>query len=259
MALTKAQFTEIFPDVPADLEVEALEVSAIPTHIAAIMDGNGRWAEARGLPRQSGHKAGVKGVREMITACNDIGVKYLTIYSFSTENWNRPLMEVTDLMGLFAQTMTKELTGLHKENVRIKLLGHIGDLPKNTREIFLNAVEETKGNTGMTLAIAVNYGGRLEITDAVRDIARDVKNGLLSPDEIDEALISEHLYTAGMPDPDLLIRTSGEYRLSNFLLWQIAYSEIYVTDVYWPDFDRYELLRALLDFQRRNRRFGGVR
>lgn len=222
------------------------------------MDGNGRWATERGLDRGQGHKAGVKAVREVITTCNDIGVRYLTIYSFSTENWKRPKTEVTGLMDLFAKVMGRELDGLDEEGVRIELLGHVDDLPLATRTVFKQAAKRTAGNTGMTLAIAVNYGSRAEIVDAARALAAEVVSGELSVDDIDEEAFSQHLYTADMPDPDLLIRTSGELRLSNYLLWQLAYSEFYITDVLWPDFDRYELLRALLAFQQRNRRFGKV-
>ena len=247
---------EIFPEPPAELDVHALDTSRIPKHVAIIMDGNGRWAKQRGLDRGEGHKAGIRAVREAITTCNDIGVRYLTIYSFSTENWNRPKTEVTGLMDLFAKTMGAEVDGLDEEKVRIKLLGRVEDLPLTTRTIFKQAEKRTAKNGGMTLAIAVNYGSRLEITDAVKSIAADVAAGTLAPDDIDEALIGSRLYTSDMPDPDLCIRTSGELRLSNFLLWQFAYTEFYITDVLWPDFDRYELARALISFQNRNRRFG---
>lgn len=234
----------------------ALDLTRTPQHVAVIMDGNGRWATERGLDRGEGHKAGVKAVRELITTCNDVGVRYLTIYSFSTENWKRSATEVTGLMDLFAKVMGKEIDGLDGEGVRIELLGHVEDLPLTTRTIFKQAAKRTANNSGMTLAIAVNYGSRLEITDAVKSIAADVAAGNLMPDDIDEELIGSRLYTSDMPDPDLCIRTSGELRLSNFLLWQFAYTEFYITDVLWPDFDRYELARALISFQSRNRRFG---
>lgn len=249
---------EIFPEPPVDLDPSMLDTGRIPAHVAIIMDGNGRWAKQRGLDRGDGHKAGIRAVREAITTCNDIGVRYLTIYSFSTENWNRPKTEVTGLMDLFARTMGAEVDGLDEEKVRIKLLGRVEDLPLATRTIFKQAEKRTANNGGMTLAIAVNYGSRLEIADAMRTVARMVESGDLTSDAVSEDLVSAHLYTAGMPDPDLLIRTSGELRLSNFLLWQLAYAEFYVTDVLWPDFDRYELLRALLDYQARDRRFGKV-
>ncbi len=238
--------------------MQALDLDRVPQHVAIIMDGNGRWAQARGLDRGEGHKAGIRAVREAITTCNDIGVRYLTIYSFSTENWKRPKTEVTGLMELFAKTMSKEVDGLDEEGVRVELLGRVEDLPLTTRTIFKKAAKRTRKNTGMTLAIAVNYGSRLEIVDAATSLARDVAADRLSPDSITEDMLSQRLYTADMPDPDLCIRSSGEMRLSNFLLWQLAYSEFYVTDVLWPDFDRYELLRALLAFQKRKRRFGKV-
>lgn len=249
---------EIFPEPPVDLDREALDLDRVPEHVAVIMDGNGRWAQARGLERGEGHKAGVRAVRELITTCNDVGVRYLTIYSFSTENWKRPKDEVKGLMSLFAETMSAQIKGLMAEGVRIKLLGRIEDLPLATRTVLTGAAVASEKNKGMTLAIAVNYGSRMEIADAARALARDVADGKLDPEQVDEDALNARLYSAGMPDPDLLIRTSGEMRLSNFLLWQLAYSEFYVTDVLWPDFDRYELLRALLSYQGRDRRFGKV-
>lgn len=249
---------QIFPEPPAGLDAGALDLSSVPQHVAIIMDGNGRWATSRGLERGDGHKAGIRAVREAITTCNDVGVRYLTIYSFSTENWKRPKDEVKGLMSLFAETMSAELRGLLSEGVRIKLLGRVEDLPLATRTVFSKAQAASASNTGMTLAIAVNYGSRMEIADAARALARDAAAGKIDPASIDEGVFASRLYTADMPDPDLLIRTSGELRLSNFLLWQLAYSEFYVTDVLWPDFDRYELLRALLSYQQRNRRFGKV-
>lgn len=249
---------EIFPAPPAGLEPHMLDRSRVPAHVAIIMDGNGRWAKAHGLERGDGHKAGIRAVREAITTCNDIGVRYLTIYSFSTENWKRPATEVSGLMSLFAETMNAEIAGLMAEGVRIRLLGRANELPLATRTVLQQAEKRTAANTGMTLAMAVNYGSRMEMVDAVSSITRDVAAGTLAPQEVDEELISQRLYTADLPDPDLLIRTSGELRLSNFLLWQLAYAELYVTDVLWPDFDRYELLRALLSYQGRDRRFGSV-
>ena len=249
---------QIFPEPPAGLDAGALDLSSVPQHVAIIMDGNGRWATSRGLERGDGHKAGIRAVREAITTCNDVGVRYLTIYSFSTENWKRPKDEVKGLMSLFAETMSAELRGLLSEGVRIKLLGRVEDLPLATRTVFSKAQAASASNTGMTLAIAVNYGSRMEIADAARALACDAAAGKIDPASIDEGVFASRLYTADMPDPDLLIRTSGELRLSNFLLWQLAYSEFYVTDVLWPDFDRYELLRALLSYQQRNRRFGKV-
>lgn len=235
-----------------------LDRAGIPTHVAVIMDGNGRWAKARGLSRGEGHKAGVAAVREIITACHDVGVRYLTLYSFSTENWTRPQKEVAGLMALFAETLMKELTALGDKSIRIVLLGDLSALPKRTRKVFETGIDKTKENEGMTLALAVNYGGRQELLGAMQHLAQRVLDGEMNPGDISEEVVASELYTAGLPDPDLLIRTSGEMRVSNFLLWQIAYSEFYVTDILWPDFNRYELLRALLDYQKRARRFGGV-
>lgn len=252
---------EIFPALPSDISLDALDCAQIPEHIAIIMDGNGRWAKARGKNRLSGHHAGIEAVRESIRCASDLGVRYLTIYSFSSENWKRPEDEVRGLMDLFAKTMLAEVEELHKENVRVATIGHMQDLPRKTKKAFEEAWELTKNNTGMTLVVAVNYGSRLEILDAVESYMQAVqataKEGHnLEP--ISEEAFAQHLYTADFPDPDLLIRTSGEMRLSNFLLWQVAYAEFYCTEVLWPDFDRYELLRAILDFQRRERRFGAV-
>ena len=259
MTARPSTLEEIFPNPPQGLDREALDLGNIPEHVAIIMDGNGRWAKARGLDRGEGHKAGIRAVREAIVTCNDIGVRYLTIYSFSTENWKRPQTEVKGLMSLFAETMSAEIAGLMDEGVRIKLLGRIEDLPLATRTVFSQAEKRSANNTGMTLAIAVNYGSRMEIVDAARKIAEGVERGEVCVDDISEEMFARNLYTADMPDPDLLIRTSGELRLSNFLLWQLAYAEFYITDVLWPDFDRYEVLRALLSYQGRQRRFGEVK
>lgn len=246
----------IFPNPPADLDPAALDQQAIPAHIAVIMDGNGRWAQARGKSRINGHKAGIGAVRETIRCANDVGVNYLTIYAFSSENWKRPEDEVTGLMDLFAKTMLAEVDELDAEGVRVRAIGHLDGLPPKTRKAFESAWEQTKNNAGMTLLVCVNYGGRQEIIDAANAFAQaKLENPSL---ELTEDVFSRYLYTADIPDPDLLIRTSGEQRISNYLLWQIAYSEIYVTDVLWPDFDRYELLRALLNYQGRTRRFGAV-
>ncbi|MDR3308200.1 MAG: isoprenyl transferase [Coriobacteriales bacterium] len=261
MALTNQRLKELFAPAPSTIDLDALDPARIPSHIAVIMDGNGRWAQQRGLKRAAGHKAGIKGVRALIRTSNDLGVRYLTIYSFSTENWSRPLQEVKTLMTLFANTMAAELAGMHKEHVRIRVIGDLSLLPARTRTTFEDAVTQTANNTGMTLVIAVNYGSRQEILSAVQAIARAAAKGDLAEqdvDALDPAAFSTYLQTAGIPDPDLLIRTSGEYRLSNFLLYQIAYSELYVTSTLWPDFDKYELLRAIIDYQQRERRFGGV-
>jgi undecaprenyl diphosphate synthase len=239
----------------------ALDTKRIPAHIAVIMDGNGRWAKQRGKSRAAGHKAGIVGVRELIRTASDIGVDFLTIYSFSTENWSRPRQEVRTLMELFAKTMSAELQGMLENQVRIKLIGDVSVLPPKTRDTFLDAVRQSADNTGMTLVIAVNYGSRAEIVNAAKTIANACLSGQISAaqvQELDMQGFAGYLQTAGIPDPDLLVRTSGEYRLSNFLLYQIAYSELYITDVLWPDFDRFELLRALVEFQSRRRRFGGL-
>ena len=252
----------IFPSPPADLDPTKLDPARIPQHIAVIMDGNGRWAKKRALNRLRGHKAGIEAVRETIRCASDVGVRYLTIYSFSTENWKRPQDEVLGLMDLFAKTMLAEVDGLDEENVRVRTIGDLSALPQETREAFDKAWEQTRDNTGMTLLVAVNYGAREEIMRAAKACMRyavfeSEERGELP--ELTEEIFERGLYTADVPDPDLVIRTSGEMRISNFLLWQIAYSEFYCTDVLWPDFNRYDLLRALLDFQGRDRRFGAVK
>ncbi len=252
---------EMFPSPPCGLEPSELDADAVPTHVAVIMDGNGRWAKKRALNRLKGHKAGIAAVREVIRAASDCGVRFLTIYSFSTENWKRPEEEVVGLMDLFAKTMLAEVDGLHAENVRVRTIGDISMLPQETRDAFDKAWEKTRENTGMTLLVAVNYGSRQEMLRAAqRCVDAAVVRAMAGEParEMTEEEFELGLYTAGVPDPDLVIRTSGELRLSNFLLWQVAYSEFYVTDTLWPDFDRYEFLRALLSFQKRNRRFGGV-
>lgn len=258
---SSGKLREIFDSAPDDIDLSSFDVERIPVHVAVIMDGNGRWAQQRGKNRAAGHKAGIEGVRALIRTANDLGIRYLTIYSFSTENWARPAVEVKTLMTLFANTMAEELEGLHEEQVRIRTIGDLSPLPARTRLTFESAVERTRDNTGMTLVIAVNYGSRLEIVSAAQRIARDVLRGALDEGALDTLTpesFASYLETAGIPDPDLLIRTSGESRLSNFLLFQAAYSEIYITPTLWPDFDCYELLRALCAFQKRERRFGGV-
>jgi undecaprenyl diphosphate synthase len=237
----------------------SLETDRVPAHIAVIMDGNGRWAEKRGLPRIAGHRAATKAIRETMDACDRLGVRYLTLYSFSSENWRRPEDEVKGLMRLFVEVLQAELRGMEARGVRLRLIGRDYDLPSATRQAFIDAEERTRDNPGLTLVVALNYGGRAEICDATRAIAREVAEGRLAPDDITDETIASHLYTHGIPDPDLVIRTSGERRISNFLLWQIAYAELWVTQVLWPDFRRYDLLRAILDFQKRGRRFGGTR
>jgi len=230
----------------------------IPTHVAIIMDGNGRWAKRRGLPRVLGHKAGIESVREVIKVSKEVGVKYLTLFTFSKENWRRPPDEVDALMELLKRMLKREVEELHRNNVRIKAIGRIEDLPKNVRNGLIEAIKKTEKNTGLTLTLALSYGGRQEIVDAVKRIARDVAEGKIQAEDIEEDLFRSYLYDPELPDPDLLIRTSGELRISNFLLWEIAYTEIYVTPTLWPDFRREEYLKALEDFKKRERRFGGV-
>lgn len=252
------KFNEYFADRPDDISIEDIDVARIPRHISCIMDGNGRWATARGLGRGEGHKAGIVSLQEVITACVRMGVDVLSAYAFSTENWNRPQAEVNLLMHLFAKTFVDELPLLKRENVRVVFLGDISALPKKTREVFEYGLSQTQDHTGMTLALAVNYGGRAEIVRAARALARSVAEGVIDVDDIDDTMFASHLYTAGLPEPELVIRTSGEMRVSNYLLWQIAYSEFYITDTYWPDFDRWELVRAIAAYQGRDRRFGGL-
>ena len=230
----------------------------IPKHIAIIMDGNGRWAKERSLPRVAGHKEGINSVREITRVCGEIGVKHLTLYTFSTENWNRPEAEVSALMKLLLKTIGIEVKELHKNNVLFTTIGELSMLPKSTQKGILDGVEITKNNSGLNLCLALNYGSRQEMVNAVQMLAEKVKDGELETDEIDETIFSESLSTANMPDPDLLIRTSGECRLSNFLLWQSAYTEIFMTDTFWPAFRENELMEAILDFQARERRFGKV-
>ena len=230
----------------------------IPKHIAIIMDGNGRWAKERSLPRIAGHKEGVNSVREITRACGEIGVKHLTLYTFSTENWRRPKAEVSALMMLLLKTISTEVKELHKNNVRFTAIGDLKKLPKSTQKGISDGIEITKNNTGLNLCLALNYGSRQEMVSAVLSIAKKVKKGDLKLDEINETIFSSTLSTSDMPNPDLLIRTSGEYRLSNFLLWQCAYSEIIMTKTFWPAFREDALIEAILEYQSRERRFGKV-
>ena len=230
----------------------------VPAHVAMILDGNGRWAKKRGLPRQMGHKKGCETLEEMIEICAEMGIRYLTVYAFSTENWRRPQDEVGALMQLFRYYAKRLLKRAKKSNVRVKMIGEKSRFSPDLIEAIDLLERETKDNTGMTFIFAVNYGARDEITRAVRHMAEDCEAGTLKPEEITEACVSSYLDTAGIPDPDLLIRTSGELRLSNFLLWQLAYSEFYITDCLWPDFNREELLSAIRQYNKRERRFGGV-
>lgn len=230
----------------------------IPKHVAIIMDGNGRWAKERGFPRFKGHQEGMDNVKRIVKVANREGVKVLTIYAFSTENWKRPKAEVDFLMKLPTQFLSVYLPELIEENVKVTMIGHFNRLPEHTKKAMDEAVEKTKHNTGLILNIAFNYGGRMEITEAVKEITYKVNHGKLSVDDIDETTITDHLYTKKLPDPDLLIRTSGEVRLSNFLLWQLAYSEFWFSPVHWPAFDEEEFLKALDIYSQRKRRFGGL-
>lgn len=230
----------------------------LPTHIGIIMDGNGRWAKKRRLPRIAGHNAGIDSVRDIVEACGEIGVKVLTLYTFSLENWKRPKKEVSALMKLLVTTLNREIKELMRKNVRITCIGELEDLPEMTRFSMMEAVEMTKNNTGLTLNLALSYSSRKEILTAVKRIAEDVLAGKITPEEINENLIGMSLQTSDLPDPDLIIRTSGEFRISNFLLWQIAYAEIYVTKTLWPDFRRSDLYEAIANFMKRERRFGMV-
>ncbi|MBW4654326.1 MAG: isoprenyl transferase [Kaiparowitsia implicata GSE-PSE-MK54-09C] len=238
-------------DLPPDLEPARL-----PQHVAVIMDGNGRWAQRRGMPRIMGHRRGVDTLKDLLRCCKDWGIKALTAYAFSTENWGRPLEEVDFLMTLFERVLRKELREMQAEEVQIRFAGNLAALPASLRLEIDRSMEATRHNQGIVFTVATNYGGRQEIINACRAIAHQVQQGTLQPDAVDEALFEQHLYTAGNSDPDLLIRTSGEMRVSNFLLWQLAYSEFYVTDTLWPDFDRTEFHQALCAFQQRDRRFG---
>jgi undecaprenyl diphosphate synthase len=238
---------------------QTIDQSAIPYHVAVIMDGNGRWAKKRGLPRVAGHRAGMKVIKHIATAADEIGIKVLTMYAFSTENWKRPRQEVDFLMRLPEEFLRLELNDLIKHNVQMRFVGAIDKLPVHTKETVFDAIEKTKSNTGLILNFALNYGGRTEITEAIRRLATDVKRGNLDPEDIVEDTIRPYLMTSDLPDPDLLIRTSGEIRISNFLLWQLAYTELWFTDVYWPDFTREHFFEAIVAYQQRGRRFGGVK
>jgi undecaprenyl diphosphate synthase len=235
-----------------------LDAHRLPQHIAVIMDGNGRWAQRRHLPRIAGHRAGTQSARTIIETCAQLKISALTLYAFSMENWRRPKAEIDFLMRLLRQYLRKELPVIQKNNIRLMFIGRPDELPSAVRDDMVSAMEQTAGNSGMKLAVALNYGGRAELVDAFNRILDSVKNNGLAGARVDEEVISRHLYTAGLPDPDLLIRTSGEMRVSNFLLWQIAYAEIYVTETLWPDFTRVQLYEALLDFQKRERRYGGL-
>ncbi len=236
-----------------------LDMSNIPNHIAIIMDGNGRWAKKRFLPRTAGHKAGVEAIREVVKYSNKIGLKYLTLYAFSTENWKRPKVEVDALMNLLVNYLRKELEELNKNNVKITAIGDISKLPQACIDELNKSFEITKSNTGVNLNLALNYGGRDDLINSFKSLGKLIKDGKLDPQEIDESSIKSNLSTSDVPDPDLVIRTSGEQRLSNFLLWDVAYSEFYFTDVLWPDFGEENLRQAIYSYQNRDRRFGGLK
>ena len=233
-----------------------LDTAALPCHIAIIMDGNGRWAQQQGKPRIMGHKAGVESVQDIVRAARELGIGVLTLYAFSTENWKRPPLEVQALMGLLKSFLESELATMVHNNVSLRCIGQKDRIPPEVREVLERVIRETAGNTGLILNLALSYGGRSEITQAVQAIAQKCMNGTLNPKEINQSVLEQHLYTAGLPDPDLLIRTGGETRLSNFLLWQASYAELYFTEILWPDFRKKDLLHAILDFQKRQRRFG---
>lgn len=228
----------------------------VPTHIAIIMDGNGRWAKLKNKPRVFGHKNGVNSVRETIEACGEIGVQYLTLYAFSTENWKRPKLEVKTLMALLVSSLKKELKVLQKNNIKLNTIGNLYDLPESAQKELKEVIEKTKNNTALTLTLALSYGSRDEIVNVIKNISKKVVNNELSIEEINENIINNHLYTFSLPDVDLMIRTSGEKRISNFLLWQLAYAELYFTDTLWPDFREENLYAAIIDYQNRERRFG---
>lgn len=235
-----------------------IDSGTIPEHIAVIMDGNGRWAEDRGEHRLFGHMNGVESVRQTLKAATEVGVSYLTLYAFSTENWNRPTEEVEALMDLLVKTILKEIEELHSNSVRLQAIGDLETLPKDCQDALAKAIEHTKDNTRITLVLALSYSARWELVNGIKSIARQVAAGELDPESIDDDTVSEALNTRGIPDPDLLIRTSGELRISNFLLWQIAYAELYFSEVFWPDFRKQHFYEAILDYQSRQRRYGKV-
>jgi len=235
-----------------------LQPDKMPKHIAIIMDGNGRWADHRNLPRVAGHKAGVESVHDVVEICAELGIHVLTLYAFSSENWKRPILEVNALMRLLLDQIRTETPELDEQNIKVGVIGDIDKLPRKVSYELKRSIDITRNNTGLILNLALSYGGRHEITRAARLIAEKIKDGRMQPKEINENTFSEYLYTSGLPDPDMLIRTSGEMRISNYLLWQSAYSELYVTDVLWPDFRKKNLLEAILDYQQRSRRFGGI-
>ena len=238
--------------------LDSIDLTRLPRHVAIIMDGNGRWAKQRGLPRVAGHRSGIESVREAVETCARLELDALTLYAFSVENWKRPRFEIVTLMSLLKEYLSKELGNLLKNDIRFRVVGRMNELDGSVQKELAKGLAATSSCRGMTFNIALNYGGRTEIVDACRSIANDVASGRLTPEQIDEETLGSRLGTAGLPDPDLLIRTSGEMRVSNFLLWQIAYSEIWVTPTLWPDFRKRHLFEAILEFQKRERRYGGV-
>ena len=236
--------------------IDSIDKTNLPKHLAIIMDGNGRWAKQQGFLRAFGHENGTKSVKKTITTCAKLGIEYLTLYAFSTENWNRPKLEVDALMKILINSLKKELVTLQENNIRLNAIGNLEKLPKSAQKELLDVIDKTKNNTRLTLTLALSYGSREELVNAVRIISDKVKNNIISLDTIDDSIINEHLYTQNLPDVDLLIRTSGEHRISNFLLWQIAYAELYFTNVLWPDFKDQDLYEAIISYQKRERRFG---
>ncbi|MBD3723446.1 MAG: isoprenyl transferase [Flavobacteriaceae bacterium] len=236
--------------------LEQINTNKLPQHLAIIMDGNGRWAKQKGLLRTIGHESGTKSVKATVETCAKLGIKNLTLYAFSTENWNRPKLEVDTLMKLLISSLKKELKTLNKNNIRLNAIGNLTNLPVKVQAELQEVIQKTSENTRMTLTLALSYGAREELVQAVKKISDKVKNNIISPDTIDETIINQHLYTHDLPDVDLVIRTSGEHRISNFLLWQIAYAEFYFTEVLWPDFNEANLYEAIISYQNRERRFG---
>jgi len=233
-----------------------IDITKLPNHLAIIMDGNGRWAKQKGMLRIFGHENGTKSVREVVESSAELGIKFLTLYAFSTENWKRPKMEVQTLMNLLVTSLKKEIRTLQDNDIKLSAIGCLEDLPEKAREELLEVIEKTRDNTRMTLTLALSYGSREELVNVIKEITHKVKNNIISPESIDESIINKHLYTRNLPDVDLLIRTSGEQRISNFLLWQSAYAEFYFTETLWPDFKKHDLYEALINYQQRERRFG---
>lgn len=250
--------TQAKAEKPVQELLKIIDQQKLPKHIAIIMDGNGRWAQKQGLSRSVGHIAGVDSLRDIVNICSELKIQILTVYGFSTENWKRPQKEINIIMNLVVKYLNKEIDDFCKKGVVLNPIGRLTELPRLTQEALTMAVHKSRDNDGLILNLALNYGGRSEITDAMRDIAFAIEKGKLKANQISDQIVADHLYNAGQPDPDLLIRPAGDARISNFLLWQLAYAEIWFTDVLWPDFRRQHLLRALVDYQHRERRFGGL-